>query len=107
MFQFYDIINLDNNKEYVMDNNYEKNINENNGIIEIPEDNIYMEFSIDNQDYVVFTEDDRDTEEMSVMFAKCDVIDGKRILRNIENNEEYEMAVNEFNRRINEIDFGE
>ena len=45
-------------------------------------------------------EDYEDVEEMEMMFAKVNFIDGNKILRNIEAAEEYETVKNEFNRRL-------
>ncbi len=79
-------------------NNY---INANdNSILEIPDDNIYMEFDVDNKSYIAFTENSKEDEEFEIMFAKLDLIDGNRILRNIEDTSEYQNVVNEFNRRL-------
>ena len=35
-----------------------------------------------------------------MMFAKVDSLEGNRILRNIENEEEYNAVINEFNKRL-------
>lgn len=71
-----------------------------NTVLEIPEQNIYMEFNINNHNYIAFTENSSETEEMEMMFAKVDFMDGNKILRNIETSEEYEAVINEFNRRL-------
>lgn len=71
-----------------------------NTILEIPNQKIYMEFNINNHNYIAFTEDSEDVEEIEMMFAKVDFIDGNKILRNIETAEEYEIVINEFNRRL-------
>ena len=71
-----------------------------NIILEIPEEKIYMEFTINNHNYIAFTEDSKETEEMQMMFAKVDFMDSNKILRNIETSEEYEIVINEFNRRL-------
>ena len=71
-----------------------------NGVLEIPDENIYMEFNINNHNYIAFTEDLKETEEIEMMFAKIDFIDKKKILRNIETTEELENVINEFNRRL-------
>ncbi len=78
-------------------NNY---ISNDNSIIEIPDDNIYMEFDLGDQSYVAFTENAKEDEEFEMMFAKVDLIDGNRILRNIEDTSEYQDVVNEFSRRL-------
>ena len=78
-------------------NNY---ISNDNSIIEIPDDNIYMEFDLGDQSYVAFTENAKEDEEFEMMFAKVDLMDGNRILRNIEDTSEYQDVVNEFSRRL-------
>ena len=75
-------------------------ISEDNTLLEIPEENIYMEFNINNYNYIAFTEDSKETDEMEMMFAKIDFIDGNKILRNIDTTEEYETVINEFKRRL-------
>lgn len=75
-------------------------MNNENDIINIPSDNIYMEFNINDQNYVVLTEDFSEMEEFNIMFAKSDLMDGHRVLRNIEDVKEYEMVVEEFNKRL-------
>lgn len=71
-----------------------------NALVRIPNENIYMEFILNNQNYVVFTDDEEDVEEMEMMFAKADFVDGNRVLRNIESSEELEQVVQEFYRRL-------
>lgn len=75
-------------------------ISEDNTLLEISEEKIYMEFIINNYNYIAFTEDSKETEEMEMMFAKIEFIDGNRILRNIDTIKEYEIVINEFNRRL-------
>ncbi len=75
-----------------------------NTILEIPDDNIYMEFDIDNNSYIAFTENSKEDDEFEIMFAKLNVIDGNKILRNIENDLEYQNVVNEFNRRLSLVE---
>lgn len=70
-----------------------------NSIIEIPDENIYMEFKLNGQDYMAFS-DDNDSEEMNMMFAKVDYLDDSKILRNIEDKNELQDVINEFNRRL-------
>lgn len=72
-------------------------VEKDNSLLQIPEDKIYMKFSIDDQDYVAFTDDSFDTEEINMMFAKIDYIDDKRILKSIVLEDEYERVVNVFN----------
>jgi len=75
-------------------------ISTDNAVLEIPKQKIYMEFNINNHNYIAFTEDEENVEEIEMMFAKVDLIDGNKILRNIETAEEYEAVINEFNRRL-------
>lgn len=75
-------------------------IQNDNSIIDIPEERIYMEFLVNNQNYIAFTENSNETEEIEMMFAKVEFIDGKKILRDICTSEEYENVVNEFKKRL-------
>lgn len=95
-----DIEKLRNELKNKVDEIIDSYIYADNVILEIPEEKIYMEFAINNRNYIAFTEDSKDTEEMEMMFAKVDFIDDNKILRNIETAEEYENVVNEFNRRL-------
>ena len=95
-----DVEKLRNELKNKVDEIIDSYISIDNAVLEIPEQNIYMEFNINNHNYIAFTEDSKDTEEMEMMFAKVDFIDGNKILRNIETKEEYETVINEFNRRL-------
>lgn len=95
-----DLEKLRNELKNKIDEIIDSYISTDNAVLEIPEQNIYMEFNINNHNYIAFTEDSKDTEEMEMMFAKVDFIDGNKILRNIETAEEYETVINEFNRRL-------
>ena len=94
---------IENLRQEIM-NKVDEIINEyvsnDNTMVEIPEDKIYMEITLGDQDYVAFTEDDENAEEISMMFAKASVIEGKRILRNIEDQQEYDRVAEEFDRRL-------
>ena len=95
-----DIEKLRNELKSNIDKVIDSYISENDTIIEIPEEKIYMEFNINNQNYIAFTEDPPETEEMEMIFAKVNFIDGNKVIRNIETTEEYETVVNEFYRRL-------
>lgn len=95
-----DIEKLRNELKTKVDEIIDSYIQVDNKMLEIPEQKIYMDFSINNCNYIAFTEDSEDVEEMEMMFAKVDFIDGNKILRNIETADEYETVINEFNRRI-------
>lgn len=98
---------LKNKIDEILDSYISENNEEDNTLAEIPEENIYMEFDINNQDYIAFSEDSEENEELNMMFAKVDIIYGNKILRNIETSEEYESVLNEFNRRLVLIEDGE
>ena len=100
-----DLEKLRNELKNKVDELIDSYVSINNTIIEIPEQNIYMEFDIDNQNYIAFTENSSEIEEKEMMFAKVDIINGNKILRNIETMEEYEIVVNEFNRRLEFISY--
>lgn len=95
-----DIEKLRNELKNKVDEIIDSYISLDNAVLEIPEQNIYMEFNINNHNYIAFTEDSKEIEEMEMMFAKVEFIDGNKILRNIETAEEYETVINEFNRRL-------
>lgn len=95
-----DIEKLRNELKNKVDEIIDSYISVENVVLEIPEENIYMEFNINNHNYIAFTENTADTEEMEMLFAKVDFIDGNKILRNIETADEYETVINEFNRRL-------
>lgn len=104
-------VSVMNNKiEKVMDtkNKIDQVINlyveKDNAILEIPEENVYMEFSIGDQDYVAFSESSDDEDEMDMMFAKSDVLANVRVLRSIDVNEEYDDVLTEFSRRLELIE---
>lgn len=79
-----------------------ENINLNNiyDLVDISDEKIYMNFNIGDQNYVVLTEDSADSEEFNVMFAKLDLMNGNKILRNIEDKGEYELVIEKFNKRL-------
>ena len=81
----------------------DKYISDDSSIMNVPEDNIYMEFELDGQNYVAFTEDQETNEELNMMFAKVSLLDESRILRNVEDRIEYEKVVQEFYRRLKYI----
>ena len=95
-----DIENLRKEIMNKMDEIINEYVSNDNTMIEIPEDKIYMEITLGDQDYVAFTEDDETAEEISMMFAKANVIEGKRVLRNIEDQQEYDRVVEEFDKRL-------
>lgn len=77
----------------------------NNELIEILDKNVLMEFEFEEQDYVVLIdEDEYDKEEQDayrVYFAKKDYLeDGTAIVRNIEDNEQYERVLKEYEKLI-------
>lgn len=69
-------------------------------LIEINDEKIYMEFELNGYNYVAFSKDSYEIEELEMLFAKVENIDGNQILRNIESTEEYQSVINEFNRRL-------
>lgn len=71
-----------------------------NSIVEIPEENVYMEFVLNDQTYIAFSEGNDEDEEVKMLFAKVEKMDGKKILRNIETEEELETVLNEFYKNI-------
>lgn len=69
-----------------------------NNLIEIPEENIYLEFNFKNQAYVVISNSQDLQEGDEISIAKLDFLDGERIIRNIESDEEYQEVEKEYER---------
>ncbi len=67
-------------------------------MIDISDDKIYMEFSINSQNYVAFSDDN--DEEIDMMFAKVMYEDGVKLLKSIKNKLEYKRVVSEFAKRL-------
>lgn len=84
-----------NRKDFI-----DKVIINDNSIVEIPEENVYMEFVLNDQTYIAFSEGNDEDEEIKMLFAKVENMDGKKILRNIETEEELETVLNEFYKNI-------
>lgn len=69
----------------------------NNDLIEINEENIQMNFYIDDQEYVVLTEKPEINEGDSLYFAKKEYLDNQNIIiRNIESDEEYNRVLSKY-----------
>ena len=76
-----------------------------NELITIPEENICLRFSLGDQVYVVISNSVDVEENDEIYFAKENLIDGIKIIRNIESDEEYNKVLVEYEKIIN--DFGE
>lgn len=59
-----------------------------------------MEFVLNDQTYIAFSEGNDEDEEVKMLFAKVEKMDGKKILRNIETEEELDTVLNEFYKNI-------
>lgn len=70
-----------------------------NEILNVPDDNIIMDINFNGNNYIVFT-DSLNDDEMNVMIAKIDFSTGKKLLKAIENQQEYEIVFNEFTKRL-------
>lgn len=73
-----------------------------NELVEISEENIYLEFNFKDQVYVVISKSQDLQEGDEICIAKMDLLDGERIIRNIESDEEYEEVEREFERILDE-----
>ena len=72
-----------------------------NRITYIPSDNILMEFTYKNKDYVVFS-DSKDSDNAYI--AQSITLDnGMKTLKNIESDSEYKEVENEYNRLFDEM----
>ena len=69
-------------------------------VIEIPEENIFMDFELDGQKFIVFSNSPELNEGDDVFFAKQDIVDGVRLIRNIEDDEEFAKVEAEYERRL-------
>ena len=78
----------------------DKYVSDDSKLLEIPDDNIYMEFELNGQSYIAFTESSKQDLEFDMNFAKVNIIDGRRILRNIEDKVEFQRGIDEFSRRL-------
>lgn len=76
-------------------------------VITIPKENIFMNFVLDNQNYVVFSNNPELNEGDDIFFAKEDYMDEIKIIRNIEDRNELEKVENEYNRILNLLKEGE
>ena len=62
-------------------------------IINIDKERIISNFTLDEQNYCVLSNNNEDTEDSTIYFAKIDYLDdNSMILRNIELDDEYEMV---------------
>ena len=69
--------------------------NEDNELIDIPNENIFMDIVINNNRYVAFT-DNPNNEQLDMLFARVEIINGEEVLVSIDDTKEYEMVSNEF-----------
>ena len=68
-------------------------------LISIPAENIQMEFEVEGQSYVVFTNSDAPNEGDLLYFAKKEILeDGTIFIRDIQSDEEYAQVEKEFNK---------
>lgn len=73
-------------------------------LIQFEEENILMRFLMDEQEYVVLCENENAQEGDEIYFAKLDSTDdGMHILRNIEEDEEYDKVLKYYENIINEV----
>ncbi len=75
-----------------------------NELLVIPEENILLGFELDNQDYVVISEIEEAFEGDEVYLAKRNIVEGKSIIRNIEDDEEYARVLAKYQELINELE---
>ena len=73
-------------------------------LINIPKQNIQLEFKLEDQSYVLLSEFPELDDDVNMYFAKLDILeDGTRFIRNIESDEEYEKVLNVYNTFMNNI----
>lgn len=73
-----------------------------NGLVLIPEKNIFLEFALNKQKYIVFSKTLELQEGDKIYFAKVDYLDGQKIARSIESDKEYIEVEKEYERILNE-----
>ncbi len=78
-------------------------MDEENKIIEFPEENIIMEFSIDGDDYAVIAED-LTAEELNINFVEVEIIDGVKYARSIEDDEEFAKVHAKYEELLNTVE---
>lgn len=95
-----DIENLRKELKDEIDKILDKYLDQENKVLDIPEEKIYMEFVLAGDKYIAFTDDSKDEEEMNMMFAKVEYIDGVKILKNIEDEMKLHAVISEFYKRL-------
>ena len=78
-----------------------------NQLLEIPEKNIFLEFVLDGQLYAVLSKEEELDEGSEIYFAKVEYLDEIKIIRNIENDNEYEKVLREYERLCDTYGEGE
>ena len=73
-------------------------------LIVVDEENIYMDFTLNDQNYLVISGSEEMQEGDTYYIVKEDYIDGQRIIRNIEDDSEYSLVEAEFNRLLDKMD---
>lgn len=74
----------------------------NNNLIEFSEENIFLEFELEDQRYVVISQSPDLVEGDEIYLAKIDIVDNERIIRSIESDEEYQEVEKEYERIVEE-----
>lgn len=76
-------------------------------LITFTDDNIYLEFNFEGNDYAVISESKDLKDDDDVYIVKVDYLDNEMIARNIESDEEYQKVKNEFERILDEYSMDE
>ena len=72
-----------------------------NELITIDEENIYLEFVLNNKQYAVLSNSKDIQENDEVYFAIIEEIEGMKILRNINSEEEYNSVIQKYEKILN------
>lgn len=75
----------------------------NDELVIIPEENVYLEFTVDNKCYAVISDTGELKEGDEVYFAKIDFVDGDKIATSIQSEEEHNKVLAEYNRILVEV----
>ena len=75
-----------------------------NNLIQFEDENVLMRFLMGKQEYVVLCENENVQEGDDIYFAKLDITDdGIPIVRNIEDDKEYDEVIKYYEKILNEV----
>lgn len=75
-----------------------------NSLMEISMNNVAFQFNLNNQTYVLITEDEEMDSDEGYLAKLEELEDGTLFIRAIDDEEEYKIAETEFNKLIDELE---